>query len=124
MFCLIICYFKLQKFFPGLYRNNFLSKVIRLIKKPEVLFFLLHDEAVLIYYAWKIVETIDCYTISNKLFFYREVQGIRACCNPVPVLVQHNLHYIHQIILQARDIPLIEVIELNKMFFLFHEHIF
>ncbi|CAF3327692.1 unnamed protein product [Rotaria socialis] len=38
----------------------------------------------------------------------RESQGIRACCNPVPVLVQHNLHDIHQIILQARDIPLIE----------------
>ncbi|CAF1590533.1 unnamed protein product [Adineta ricciae] len=38
----------------------------------------------------------------------REPQGIRACCNPVPILVQHNLHDIHQIILLARDIPLNE----------------
>ncbi|CAF2310522.1 unnamed protein product [Rotaria sp. Silwood2] len=38
----------------------------------------------------------------------REPQGVRACCNPVPLLVQHNLHDIHQIILQVRDIPLIE----------------
>ncbi|CAF1343036.1 unnamed protein product, partial [Didymodactylos carnosus] len=36
----------------------------------------------------------------------REAQGIRACCNPVPVLVQQNLHDIHQIILQAKDIQL------------------
>jgi hypothetical protein len=40
---------------------------------------------------------------------FREPQGVRACCNPVPLLVQHNLHDIHQIILQVRDIPLIEV---------------
>jgi len=39
----------------------------------------------------------------------REPQGVRACCNPVPLLVHHNLHDIHQIILQVRDIPLIEV---------------
>lgn len=39
----------------------------------------------------------------------REPQGVRACCNPVPVLVHHNLHDIHQIILLVRDIPLIEV---------------
>jgi exosome complex exonuclease RRP6 len=38
----------------------------------------------------------------------REPQGVRACCNPVPLLVHHNLHDIHQIILQVRDIPLIE----------------
>ncbi|CAF0798614.1 unnamed protein product [Rotaria sp. Silwood1] len=38
----------------------------------------------------------------------REPQGVRACCNPVPLLVQHNLHDIHQIILHVRDIPLIE----------------
>lgn len=38
----------------------------------------------------------------------RESQGVRACCNPVPLLVHHNLHDIHQIVLQVRDIPLIE----------------
>ncbi|UJR25986.1 hypothetical protein I4U23_007334 [Adineta vaga] len=38
----------------------------------------------------------------------REPQGVRACCNPVPILVQHNLHEIHQIILLVRDIPLTE----------------
>ncbi|CAF0970033.1 unnamed protein product [Adineta steineri] len=38
----------------------------------------------------------------------RESQGVRACCNPVPLLVQHHLHDIHQIILKARDIPLID----------------
>jgi len=43
--------------------------------------------------------------------FFREPQGVRACCNPVPLLVHHNLHDIHQIILQVRDIPLIEVKE-------------
>jgi exosome complex exonuclease RRP6 len=42
----------------------------------------------------------------------REPQGVRACCNPVPLLVHHNLHDIHQIILQVRDIPLIEVKEI------------
>ena len=44
-----------------------------------------------------------------NLIFSRESQGVRACCNPVPLLVHHNLHDIHQIILQVRDIPLIEV---------------
>jgi hypothetical protein len=49
--------------------------------------------------------------------FYREPQGVRACCNPVPLLVQHNLHDIHQIILLVRDIPLLEV-RYSSFFFL------
>ena len=36
----------------------------------------------------------------------REMQGILACCNPVPPLVKQNLHPIHEIILKAREIPL------------------
>lgn len=39
----------------------------------------------------------------------REMQGILACCNPIPPLVRQNLHILHQIILKARDQPLIKV---------------
>jgi len=35
----------------------------------------------------------------------REMQGILACCNPVPPLVKQNLGILHQIILAARDKP-------------------
>lgn len=52
---------------------------------------------------------MDILLSANLVFFSREPQGVRACCNPVPLLVHHNLHDIHQIILQVRDIPLIEV---------------
>ncbi|XP_045473047.1 exosome component 10-like [Harmonia axyridis] len=34
----------------------------------------------------------------------REMQGILACCNPVPSLVRSNLLELHQIILKARDL--------------------
>lgn len=33
----------------------------------------------------------------------REMQGILACCNPVPPLVRANLLELHQIILRARE---------------------
>ncbi|XP_063914011.1 exosome complex component 10 homolog [Zophobas morio] len=36
----------------------------------------------------------------------REMQGILACCNPVPPLVRSNLLQLHQIILKAREQPL------------------
>ncbi|XP_058813543.1 exosome component 10 [Topomyia yanbarensis] len=42
--------------------------------------------------------------IASKL--PREMQGIIACCTPVPSLVRQHLHTLHQIILKARDIPL------------------
>ncbi|XP_058467390.1 exosome component 10 [Malaya genurostris] len=42
--------------------------------------------------------------IASKL--PREMQGIIACCTPVPSLVRQHLHTIHQIILKAREIPL------------------
>ena len=79
MFYQIICFFKYQKFCQGM-------KIINL---------------------FCFVFTIVLIIVYSK--FLREPQGIRACCNPVPQLVQHNLHDIHQIIIQVRDIPLIEV---------------
>uniref|UniRef100_A0A182MCX6 Exosome complex component 10 homolog n=1 Tax=Anopheles culicifacies TaxID=139723 RepID=A0A182MCX6_9DIPT len=41
--------------------------------------------------------------IASKL--PREMQGIIACCTPVPSLVRQHLHTIHQIILKARELP-------------------
>ncbi|XP_026463935.1 exosome component 10 isoform X2 [Ctenocephalides felis] len=40
----------------------------------------------------------------------REMQGILACCNPIPPLVRQNLMLLHQIILKAREQPLIKPI--------------
>lgn len=42
--------------------------------------------------------------IASKL--PREMQGIIACCTPVPSLVRQHLHTLHAIILKAREIPL------------------
>jgi len=39
----------------------------------------------------------------------REMQGIMACCNPVPPLVKQNLGALHSIILSARDKQLMTV---------------
>jgi len=36
----------------------------------------------------------------------REMQGILACCNPIPPLVKQNLHEIHEIVLKAREQPM------------------
>jgi len=36
----------------------------------------------------------------------REMQGILACCNPIPPLVKQNLNEIHEIILKAREQPM------------------
>uniref|UniRef100_A0A182PEM0 Exosome complex component 10 homolog n=1 Tax=Anopheles epiroticus TaxID=199890 RepID=A0A182PEM0_9DIPT len=41
--------------------------------------------------------------IASKL--PREMQGIIACCTPVPSLVRQHLHALHQIILKARELP-------------------
>ena len=38
----------------------------------------------------------------------REMQGILACCNPIPPLVRQNLLMLHKIILKAREQPLIK----------------
>ncbi|XP_017083385.1 exosome component 10 [Drosophila eugracilis] len=40
----------------------------------------------------------------------REMQGILACCNPIPPLVRQQLHALHQIVLKARDQPLVKPI--------------
>ncbi|KAH0550286.1 exosome component 10 [Cotesia glomerata] len=37
----------------------------------------------------------------------REMQGILACCNPIPPLVRQNLLKLHKLILKAREQPLI-----------------
>ena len=39
----------------------------------------------------------------------REMQGILACCNPVPPLVKQNLGLLHTIILNARERQLVTV---------------
>ncbi|KAL3995544.1 3'-5' exonuclease family protein [Acanthocheilonema viteae] len=38
----------------------------------------------------------------------REMQGILACCSPVPVHVKQELHVLHQIINTSRDQPLVK----------------
>ncbi|KFB40901.1 AGAP002300-PB-like protein [Anopheles sinensis] len=40
--------------------------------------------------------------IASKL--PREMQGILACCTPVPSLVRQHLHTLHQIVLKAREL--------------------
>lgn len=38
----------------------------------------------------------------------REMQGILACCNPIPPLVRQNLLKLHKLILKSREQPLIK----------------
>lgn len=45
----------------------------------------------------------------------REMQGILACCNPLPPLVKQHLHILHQIILKAREQSLVKPIEVDVM---------
>ncbi|XP_012257874.2 exosome component 10 [Athalia rosae] len=40
----------------------------------------------------------------------REMQGILACCNPIPPLVRQNSLWLHKIILKAREQPMIKPI--------------
>lgn len=40
----------------------------------------------------------------------REMQGILACCNPIPPLVRQNLLKIHKIVLKAREQPLVKLV--------------
>lgn len=39
----------------------------------------------------------------------KEMQGILACCNPIPPLVKTELLTLHTIIREAREQPMIEV---------------
>lgn len=72
-------------------------------------------------FAWRDcvgrLEDESCgYILPNHMLMHisenlpRELQGILACCNPVPPLVRQHLHHLHQIILKARDQPLIRKI--------------
>lgn len=36
----------------------------------------------------------------------REMQGILACCSPIPTLVRQHLLHLHEIIMKAREMPL------------------
>lgn len=47
----------------------------------------------------------------------REMQGILACCNPIPPLVRSHLLELHQIILKAREQPLEKVNILTVLYF-------
>lgn len=40
----------------------------------------------------------------------REMQGILACCNPIPPLVRKNLLSLHKIMLKAREQPLVKTV--------------
>lgn len=44
----------------------------------------------------------------------REMQGILACCNPIPPLMRQNLGLLHRIVLRAREQPLVQVIKMTK----------
>lgn len=44
----------------------------------------------------------------------REMQGVLALCNPIPPLVRTNLNQVHQIILRAREQPIIKPIISDK----------
>ncbi|KAL7030363.1 hypothetical protein ACKWTF_006626 [Chironomus riparius] len=44
----------------------------------------------------------------------REMQGILACCNPIPPMIRQNLNHLHQIILKAREQPIIKPIINDK----------
>lgn len=46
----------------------------------------------------------------------REMQGILACCNPIPPLVRQHLHVLHKFILKAREQPLVKVTTLKTAF--------
>lgn len=39
----------------------------------------------------------------------REMQGILACCNPIPMIVRQNLSHLHKLITEARNQPMNKV---------------
>ncbi len=56
------------------------------------------------------------YVLPNHMMFQiceslpREIQGILACCNPIPPLVRQHLNFLHQTILKAREQPVVKPI--------------
>lgn len=78
-------------------------------------------------FAWRdaIARTEDesyAYVLPNHMMLQiaenlpREMQGILACCNPIPPLVRQHLHVLHRFILQAREQPLTKVCAHRLMF--------
>lgn len=70
-------------------------------------------------YAWRdkisrFEDESNPYVLPNHMLLQiaetlpREMQGILACCNPIPPLVRQHLNTIHQIVLKAREQPLIK----------------
>lgn len=64
------------------------------------------------------------YVLPNHMLLHiaevlpKEMQGVLACCNPVPPLVRQELHELHKIVTQARDSPLeVAVGGRKKLFF-------
>lgn len=71
-------------------------------------------------YAWRdhiarIEDESYAYVLPNHMMLQiaenlpREMQGILACCNPIPPLVRQHLHVLHRFILKAREQPLTKV---------------
>ncbi|GMR35967.1 hypothetical protein PMAYCL1PPCAC_06162, partial [Pristionchus mayeri] len=60
------------------------------------------------------------YVLPNHMMLHiaealpREMQGILACCSPVPLLVKQNLLQLHRIIYAARDRPLEKTVTLSS----------
>ncbi|CRL00784.1 CLUMA_CG014038, isoform A [Clunio marinus] len=76
-------------------------------------------------FAWrdKIARLEDesySYVLPNHMLLHiadtlpREMQGILACCNPIPPLVRQQLNNIHQIVLKARDQPMIKALSVDN----------
>ncbi|XP_066297430.1 exosome complex component 10-like [Branchiostoma lanceolatum] len=38
----------------------------------------------------------------------KQIQGVFACCNPVPPLVRQHIEDVHRLLVQARDVPLVK----------------
>lgn len=73
-------------------------------------------------YAWRdaigrLEDESTGYVLPNHMLMHiaehlpREMQGVLACCNPVPPLVRQNLHQLHQILLKAREQPLVTKVQ-------------
>lgn len=76
-------------------------------------------------YAWRdeiarLEDESTGYVLPNHMLMHisenlpREMQGVLACCNPVPPLVRQNLQQIHQILLKAREQPLVSKVAFQK----------
>ena len=44
----------------------------------------------------------------------RESSGIFACCNPIPPLVRKYVHDLHKIIVDARNLPITDLVSWSR----------